>query len=672
MNYPSAKKKDITDNYHGTIIKDPYRELEDPKNAETIDWVTKENKITQDFLNKIEKKEEIKQKITSLWNYEKRSLPLKEANKYFFLKNDGLQDQSVLYMQDTLESTPRVLLDPNTFSTNGTTALSTWSVSKNAKYIAYALSHKGSDWKEIKIKEIDGKELSETLHWAKFTDLSWNKESTGFFYTRYPQSGEYPIEEENSHNKIYFHKIGTSQDEDILIHEDSQDKDRHFDIEVTEDGNYLVLHSMKGTGATNKVAYKKINDKELTPIFEKEDFQYIFVENNKELFYFVTDNNASNRKVISYNVQTKEIKDLVPEFESKLQYCLFVDNNIFIVYLKDACSILKMFKENGEYIKEIDLPFIGNMNSMHGRKEDKEFFFTLSSYLYPSTIFRYNLEQDKLEEYYKTKVAFNQEAYITKQEFATSKDGTKVPLFITYKKGMELDGKNPTLLYGYGGFNVDKTPYFSPSIIAWLDFGGIFVDSVIRGGGEYGSKWHESGMLEKKQNVFDDFIASAEYLCEKKYTSPKHLGIQGGSNGGLLVGACMVQRPELYGAVVCQVPVIDMLRYHKFTVGKYWIQEYGCSENKEDFNYLIKYSPLHNIKEVSYPATLIRTADHDDRVVSAHAKKFAATLQEKNKGENPILLHIEMDAGHGAGKPTSKRIEEKADIYAFLLKTLDT
>jgi prolyl oligopeptidase len=672
MDYPLAKEGSVIEDFHGTKVADPFRWLEDPDSEETIQWVNAQNKLSDNFIKEISKREEIKEKITSLWNFEKRSVPYQVNQKYFFVKNDGLQNQATVYVQDTLDSEPRVLLDPNLLSEDGTTALSGWDISNNDKYFAYALSKKGSDWQEIRIKEIDGKDFDEIIHWCKFTGISWKKDSSGFYYSRYPKPTGSPNEEENSDCKVYFHKLGTKQEEDILIHEDLVDKDRSFSAHVTEDGDFLLLYSMKGTGSTNKVFFRNIDSDSFSPLFDSEDAQYNFIDNTKNIFYFITDKNAPNKKLISINIHSKEVKEVVKESKEPIDSCDFIGGHFFINYLDNAHAHLKMFKEDGVFVRDIALPFLGSLGSIVGKKKDSHFFVSLSSFLYPRIIFEYDIPSNSLKEFYRSKIQFDAEKYITKQFFATSKDGTKVPLFVTHKKVIVLDGNNMCLMHGYGGFNISLTPYFSVSVASWLELGGIFVDTNLRGGAEFGSKWHEGGMLGNKQNVFDDFISVAEFLIAEKYTSSKKLGIIGGSNGGLLVGACMTQRPELFGAVICQVPVTDMLRFHKFTVGKYWVEEYGCAENKEDFDYLIKYSPLHNVKKVIYPPTLVVTADHDDRVVSAHAKKFTATLQKSQQGDNPILLHIEMNAGHGAGKPTKKIIEDKTNVYTFLHKILNT
>ena len=669
MQYPKARKGDVIEEYHSIKVTDPYRWLEDPYSEETKQWVKAENKITDDFLNNINEREKIRERLTTLWDYPKRSIPFHKNNKFYLMKNNGLQNQSVLYVQDSLADKPRILLNPNTWSEEGTSHLGNWEPSKDGKYLAFTISEKGSDWQHIKIMNIEtSEELSEVIHWCKFTSLEWNKESSGFFYGRYPKPSGGLTEDENSNNRVYFHRIGTSQEEDVLVHEDAKDKNLHFGIDLSGCREYIIIGSMKGTGSKNQVHYKKIDDKDFIPLFEKEDAQYSFINNFGTMFYFQTDKDAPKRRIISINIENKEVKEIIPEQEDTLSFAMVVNHKLVVVYVQKAHNILKIYDKGGNFEQEVKLPLLGTIGNIYGEKDQTELFFSLTSFTSPSTIYRFDF--NKLEEYYKSSIKFDGNKYETKQVFYLSKDRTKVSMFITTKKDVELNGKNPTLIHGYGGFNIPVLPSFSVSVANWLEMGGIYVETNLRGGSEYGSKWHEDGMLGKKQNVFDDFIGAAEYLIEKGYTSNKKIAIIGGSNGGLLVAACMTQRPDLYGAVICQVPVIDMLRFHKFTVGKYWIEEYGCAEKEKDFGWLYKYSPLHNIKETSHPSTLIWTGDHDDRVVSAHAKKFAATLQEKDNGTNPLLLHIETAAGHGMGKPTKKVIDERTKMYSFLFKEL--
>jgi len=674
MDYPEATKGDVVDDYHGTSVSDPYRWLEDPDSPETKAWVAKENSLTEDFLLRVPEREKIKTRIKDLWNYVKRGTPHKEGTRYFSRRNDGLQNQSVFYVQESLDSKPEVLLDPNSWSSEGTTAIGVSSASKDAKYLAYAVQEKGSDWQTVKVINIDTKEiLGDEIKWCKFTDFAWAPDGSGFYYGRYPKPDGSLNESENSHNRIYFHKLGTKQEDDVLLHEDPDDKDRHFGLEVTEDGEYLVLESLKGTGSLNKVHYRRFEDEKFLPIFDAEDAQYLYLDNIGTTFYFQTDKDAPMHKIVSVDVNDiTNVRDVIAEGTDALSFSRLINDKIVVGYLHDAHHILKIFNLDGSLYHEVPLPAMGTIGGLSGKREHNEMFFSLGSFLLPTTIYRYDFESKELKVIFRPEVKFDTSKYETKQVFFTSKDGTKVPMFITSKKDIDLDGSHPTLLHGYGGFNISVLPRYSITVAAWLDMGGIYADANLRGGSEYGSKWHEAGMLQNKQNVFDDFIAASEYLIDKKYTSSKKLAIIGGSNGGLLVAACMTQRPELFGGVVCQVPVADMLRYHRFTIGKYWTPEFGNAEkNASHFDFMYKYSPLHNVHKVSYPPILIWTADHDDRVVSSHAKKFAATLQENDTGNNPLLLHIETSAGHGAGKPTLKVIQEKADIYSFLYKVLD-
>jgi len=672
--YPSVRTDDVKDDYYGVKVSDPYRWLEDPNSEETMSWVEEENKVTFEYLNTESERENIKKRLTEVWNFPKYSVPQKEGSRYFFRKNDGLQNQFVLYMQQNLDSEPVVVLNPNEFSTDGTVSINRFSYSNDGTLIAYGLSTSGSDWKEIKIRNIDtGKDYEEIIKWSRSGGVAWKHDNSGFYYNRYPEPGTVAKEDETKYNRVYWHKLDTPQSEDKLVYERPDCKEMGFYPFITDDGEYLILSVSCGTSSKNRVYYRKTDsDDDFIRLLDEGDASYAFIDNVGSKFYFRTNLDAPKGKIISIDLDKPEKQNwhvVLPEQADNMSSVITVNNQFVIEYMHDVCSSLKIYDLTGKFIREIELPVLGSLESIHGEMKDKEMFFSFSSFLYPTTIYSYDFTKEKLKLFRSSEIKFDSSRYETKQVFYKSKDGTSVPMFITCKKDLPLDGNNPVLLYGYGGFSSIMTPYFSTLFLLWLEHGGVYAVANIRGGGEYGEEWHKAGMLHNKQNVFDDFIAAGKYLIEHKYTSPKKLAIQGGSNGGLLVASCMVQRPDLFGAVICEVPLTDMLRYHKFTVGHYWIPEYGSSDKKEDFDVLYSYSPLHNIKEgVTYPAALIMSADHDDRVVAAHAKKFAATLQEKNGGDNPILLRIETKAGHGAGKPTSKVIDEYSDIYAFLFK----
>jgi Serine proteases of the peptidase family S9A len=678
IEYPKTKKVDQTDDYHGTIVADPYRWLENPDSEDSRAWIEAQNKITQAYLATIPEREKIKARLTELWNYEKYSAPFKQGGKYFYFKNDGLQNQSVLYVADSPTDKGRVLLDPNTLSADGTVALSGISVSDDGRLLAYGLSSGGSDWQEWRVREVaTGKDLPDVIKWVKFSRASWTKDGKGFFYSRYPEPNEKTkLEDANFNQKLYYHRIGTPQSEDVLIYERPDHKEWGFGGGVTEDGKFLIISIWKGTDPRNLVFYKDLTDpnaevKELISEFEND---YSFIGNDGTLFYFQTDNSAPRKRIIAIDAAKPEKenwREIVPQAAEVIAGTSLVGDYFIVSYLKDAYTQTKIYDLNGKFVRDVKYTGIGDVSGFGGRRDDTETFYTFTSFTTPPTIYRYNLKTGKSTIFRKLNVKFNPSDYEVKQVFYTSKDGTRVPMFITHKKGIKLDGTNPTLLYGYGGFNVSMTPSFSVSRLVWMEQGGVFAMPNLRGGGEYGEEWWKAGTKLKKQNVFDDFIAAAEFLIKEKYTNPSRLAISGGSNGGLLVGAVLNQRPELFGAALPAVGVMDMLRFHKFTIGWAWTSDYGSSENPEEFKALYAYSPLHNIKKgTKYPAVLVTTADHDDRVVPAHSFKYTATLQEAQGGDAPILIRIETRAGHGAGKPTAKIIEEQADIYGFLMKNL--
>jgi len=678
LTYPTISKSDQIDNYHGTAVADPYRALEDPDTEETKAWVEAQNQVTFSYLNEIPAREKIKQRLTKLWDYEKYGTPFKEGESYFYFKNDGLQNQSVLYTLPTLESEPRVLLDPNQLSEDGTVALSGIAISENGQLLAYGLSSSGSDWQEWKVRDIaTGEDLQDHLQWIKFSGAAWTHDHQGFFYSRYDEPNEKTkLEDVNYYQKLYYHKLGTQQSEDILIYHRSDEKEWGFGGNVTEDGKYLIISIWLGTDSKNLVFYQDLTNlnSEIIELINQFAADYSFIDNDDHIFYFRTDLNAPKGRVIAIDTKkptSENCQEIIPQAVETLESVGILNNQFVADYLQDAHSQIKIFDLKGNFIREVELPGIGSASGFSGKRHDPETFYSFTSFTTPGTIYRYDMKTGKSEIFRQPKVDFNADEYETKQVFYESKDGTKVPMFITHKKGIKLDGNNPTYLYGYGGFNISLTPSFSVSLLIWLEMGGVYAVPNLRGGGEYGEEWHQAGMKEKKQNVFDDFITAAEWLIANNYTKPAKLAIGGGSNGGLLVGACMTQRPDLFGAALPAVGVMDMLRFHKFTIGWAWVAEYGSSENAAEFTNLYAYSPLHNLKMgTAYPPTLIITADHDDRVVPAHSFKFAAALQAAHNGNAPVLIRIEIKAGHGAGKPTAKIIEEAADKWGFLVRVL--
>jgi prolyl oligopeptidase len=678
LNYPVAKKLDQTDDYHGTRVADPYRWLEDANSAETKAWVDAENQVTQAYLAQIPQREAIRQRLTELWNYERYSVPYKEGGRYFFSRNNGLQNQSVLYTMKSLKDTPRLLLDPNTLATDGTVALAGLAVSPDGKLLAYSTAASGSDWNEIRVRDVDtGKDLEDHIQWVKFSNTAWTRDGKGFFYSRYDEPKEATkLADVNYFQKLYFHKLGTPQSADVLVYDRPDEKEWGFHAETTDDGRFLLIQATKGTAHKYRIFYKDLSkpDSKVVALIDNFDAAYDFIDNVGSVFYFSTDRNAPRQRIVAIDVskpQEGNWKTIVPESQQTLQSVHMVNNQLVAEYLADARSVVKVFDLKGKAVREIALPGIGSVSGFGGKRGDSETFFSFTGFTTPTTIYRLDMKSGASTVFRKPDVKFNPADYETRQQFYTSRDGTKVPMFITSKKGLKLDGSNPTYLYGYGGFNISMTPGFSPANLAWMEMGGVYVVANLRGGGEYGEAWHEAGTKLKKQNVFDDFIGAAEWLVNNKVTSPAKLAIGGGSNGGLLVGAAMTQRPELFGAAIPQVGVMDMLRFHKFTIGWAWTSDYGSSENPEEFKALVKYSPLHNLKPgTCYPATMITTADHDDRVVPAHSFKFAATAQAAQTGANPVIIRIDTKAGHGAGKPTSKQIEEVADRWGFLAKAL--
>jgi prolyl oligopeptidase len=678
LEYPKTRKIDHTDTYHGTTVPDPYRWLEDDNSKETAAWVEAQNKVTFAYLESIPYRAKIKQRLETLYNYPKISAPFRRGEYYFFSKNDGLQNQSVYYVQKGLNGTPEVLIDPNKFSADGTSTLSAFSPSKDGKYLGYGISKGGSDWSEYHVMEIaTRKVLPDTLTWVKVSGMAWAGD--GFFYSRYPAPEKgHELSTKNENHQVYYHKVGTEQAQDQLIYEDNANPQRFHNISTTEDERFAILNiSDRGKGKKgNAIFFRDLSksDKNFTPIVgEVGNDNFGVLDNVGDKFLIRTDKNAPNGKVVLYEPKANSWKDVLPEKPEPLQGTGTAGGKLFATYLKDVTTRAYVYDLNGKLENEIKLPGVGSAGGFGGNNDDKFVFYSFTSLNYPPTTFRYDIATKKSTVFRTIEIpGYKADDYETRQVMYTSKDGTKVPMFLVHKKGLKLDGNNPTLLYGYGGFNITTSPTFNALRIALLEQGFVYASANIRGGSEYGEKWHEAGTKLKKQNVFDDFIAAAEWLIANKYTSSQKLALQGGSNGGLLVGAVMNQRPELFKVALPAVGVMDMLRFHKFTIGWNWIADYGSSDNPEEFKALYAYSPLHNIRTgVNYPATLITTADHDDRVVPAHSFKYAATLQEKAAASttNPLLIRIETKSGHGASS-TAKALEITADIYAFLLHNL--
>ncbi|WP_181307310.1 prolyl oligopeptidase family protein [Rufibacter sp. XAAS-G3-1] len=668
--YPKTEKINHVDTYHGTQVPDPYRWLEADTAENVAAWVKQQNEVTFDYLAKIPFREQMKQRLTQLWNYPKYGAPFQEGDYYYFYKNDGLQNQSVLYRQKGLNGTPELFLDPNKLSEDGTTSLGSLDFSKDAKYAVYTTSTGGSDWRDAYVLDVaTGKKLSDELHWIKFSGTSWFKD--GFFYSRYaePTQGS-RLANKNEFHQVYYHKVGTPQSQDQLIWEDKAHPLRLLFAGTTQDEKYLILTASEGT-SNNSLYVKDLtrNNSPLVPLVESFDKEYGVVENIGDKLIVLTNQNAPKYKLIEIDLkkpQQAHWKTLVPETDNVLNNASLVNNRLLLNYMKDAATLVRVHDTSGKWLHDVTLPTIGTASGFGGKKEDKTVFYTFTSFTYPSAIYQYDVATNTSTLFRKSEVDVDMEAYETRQVFYTSKDGTKVPMFITHKKGLPLTGDNPTYLYAYGGFNASMTPGFSIARMVWLENGGVYAVANIRGGGEYGEAWHKAGVTPNKQNVFDDFISAAEYLINQKYTSSQKLAIAGGSNGGLLIGAVANQRPDLFKVALPAVGVMDMLRFHKFTIGWAWVPEYGSSDDAAQFQNLLKFSPIHNIKEgMTYPATLVTTADHDDRVVPAHSFKYIATLQEKGAPGNPYLIRVDVKAGHGAGKSTTAQIAEAADTWAF-------
>ena len=674
--YPSTRKTNQVDNLHGTRIADPYRWLEDLDSVETQAWVEAQNRVTFDFLAAIPERQRLRDRLTKLWNYERYGAPFKKGGRYFYFKNDGLQNQSVLYTLSALGAEPQVLIDPNTLSLDGTVSLTVLSVSEDGEYLAYGLSASGSDWENWRIRRIStGEDLPDQLSRIKFSSPVWAKDGSGFYYGRF-DGDPTKLENINRFQKLYFHRLGDLQDQDALVYHRPDQEDWGFSPDLSEDGRFLFIVVWKGTDPMNLLFWKDLGD-EQAPVRELvSDFHAKFsrIGDDGKTCWLHTDWDAPRGRILNIaldQMDSKDWQEIVPQSADTLEDVSLVGNRLVAEYLQDAHSVVRAFSFTGDPLGEIALPGLGTAGGFTGERQDQETFFTFTSFIFPTSVYRLDFVTGEINLFRKPTMDFEASDYETHQVFCESKDGTRIPIFLVHRRGLNLDGNNPTYLYGYGGFGISLTPNFSTANLPWLELGGVFAVANVRGGGEYGEEWHQAGAKGLKQNGFDDFIAAAEWLVHKGYTKPQRLAIGGGSNGGLLVAACMIQRPELFGAVLPAVGVMDMLRFHRFTIGWAWVSDYGSPEKPEDFRTLLTYSPLHNVKAgTRYPATLITTGDHDDRVVPSHSFKFAATLQPAQAGLVPILIRIETKAGHGAGKPMTKVIEESADRWAFLVKVL--
>ncbi len=674
--YPESNRdSSIVEDYHGTSIADPYRWLEDDHSDETKDWVTRQNDTTFDYLDNIPFKSKVKERLTDLWNYERYSSPFKRGDKYYFFKNDGLQNQSVLYSIDDLSGDGEVVIDPNSFSEDGTTSLGGFSFNKNGTLLAYTISEGGSDWRTAQVLDLKTmKPLNDEINWVKFSGLSW--QGDGFYYSRYPEPNEEDeLSGKNEYHQVYYHKIGSAQKDDKLIYDQPDHPLRNVFAQTTDDERFLILGTSESTSG-NAMSFKDLSkpNSPIVNVVSSFDNDYSVVDNDGDYLFVLTNRDAKNQRLIkidSKNPSSSNWEEIIPEAQQKLQWVTAAGDKLFASYLKDAYSLVKVFDRNGSFIQNLSLPGIGSIGGITGKEESDLAFYSYTSFTYPTTIFKLDTKTLESDIFRQPTVDFDPEQFMTEQKWFESYDGTRVPLFVTHNKKLKLNGDNPTLLYAYGGFDISVTPSFNPGRVPLLENGGVYAVANIRGGGEFGKSWHEAGTKERKQNVFDDFQSAAEYLIKEKYTSSEKLAIQGGSNGGLLVGACITQRPDLYAVAFPAVGVLDMLRYHKFTIGWAWASDYGSSDEPDAFEYLLKYSPLHNVKEAEYPATLVTTADHDDRVVPAHSFKFISELQHNHIGENPVLIRVETSAGHGAGKPTSKRIEEYADVLSFMFYNMN-
>ncbi len=681
MQYPVTKKIDHVDTYHGIEVSDPYHWLEEDvrESARVAQWVKAENKLTFGYLEKLPDRKAIEKRLTQLWDYEKFGTPFKRGGRYYIAKNNGLQNHYVYYVSDTLDGEQRVLFNPNEWSKDGTVALGGLDFSEDGRYVAYGIQEAGSDWRTWKVRDIaSGQDLSDRLDYLKFTDVAWDAQANGFYYAKYPDpdpNNQY--QSLNKNMKVMYHRLGTDQSEDKVVYYQGEHPEWGYGVEVTDDGHYLIYTIWVGTDPKYRIMVQDLTQAESKPVdvittFENE---YTFIDNDGPVLYFRTDKDAPKGRIIAIDLrqpQPEHWRGIIPESDSLLEGANLINNQFVCSYLQDVTTQIKIYSLAGQFIRNIELPGLGTAGGFGGKRTDTETFYSFQSFAVPPSIYRYDMVTGESRLLDRAQVDFDPDQYVTEQIFYPSKDGTRIPMFITHKKDLVYNGQNPTLLYGYGGFNISLTPSFSVSRLAWMEMGGVYAVANLRGGGEYGQAWHEAGKKFNKQNVFDDFIAAAETLIAKKITSTQKLAIMGGSNGGLLVGACMTQRPDLFAAAVPEVGVMDMLRFDQFTAGRFWTDDYGSAQDsKAMFEYLLGYSPYHNLKPGTvYPATLITTADTDDRVVPGHSFKFAARLQACQAGKAPVLIRIETRAGHGSGKPTSMIIEEQADIYAFLKQNL--
>ncbi len=676
MHYPKTATVDVIDDYHGVEVVDPYRWLEDPDSDETKAWVQAQNEVTFGYLESLPAREMLTQRLTRLWDYERYGTPWRVADRLFWMRNDGLQNQSVLYVRED-GGQPRVLLDPNTLSPDGTVALGGMSVRDDGRYLAYSLRESGSDWSTWYVLDVDtGQRLEDRIEWSKFSGAAWAPDGSGFYYSAYdpPREGD-EFEQANYFQKLYFHRLGTPQSADERVYERPDHKEWGFSATVSEDGRYLVIHVWAGSARENRLFYRQLDPPaaEVVELLPVNDAKYEFVGNDGPVFYVQTDLEAPRGRLVAIDTRRPEPEHwttIIPEGEDVLQSVDMVADRFVVNSMHDAHDRVVIHRLDGSVEREVELPSLGSVSGFGGRRDHTDTYYSFTSFLYPTVVYRYDFATGRSELFRRPKIDFDFADYVTEQVFYESKDGTRVPMFLVHRKDLVLDGSNPTLLYGYGGFDISLTPSFSPARLVWLEMGGVFAMANLRGGGEYGEQWHQAGTVHNKQNVFDDFIAAGEWLVEKGYTSPEKLACQGGSNGGLLVGAVVNQRPDLFGAALPAVGVMDMLRFHRFTIGWAWVSDYGSSDDPEQFTTLYAYSPYHNLRPRHYPAILVSTADHDDRVVPGHSFKYTAQLQAVQLGDAPTLIRIETKAGHGAGKPTSKRIEEIADQYAFLVENL--
>lgn len=676
--YPPTTTVDQTDDYHGTTVADPYRWLEDVDADQTHAWVAAQNKVTFAYLASIPQREAYAARLTEIWDYAKYGAPFREGGRTFFYKNDGLQNQSVLLVQDTPDAEPRVLLDPNQLSEDGTVSLGGISISRDGRYLAWSTSTSGSDWRQWQVRDIaTATDLPDNVQWSKFSGATWDHDSCGFYYSRYavPREGE-TFEGANYYQMLYYHRVGTTQDEDVLVYERPDEKEWGFGGTVTEDGRYLIINVWQGTSHNNRLLYQDLHEKSphVRELLMDNDADYTFLGNDGPVFFIKTDKDAPRKRIVAidrHHPEPQHWQELIPESADPMDGASILDNSFVITYLHDVKHRVKVFELDGRFKKDIALPGMGTVSGFGGHEDDTETYYTFTSFLHPSDIYHYDFRTGQAVLFRSSGIAFDFADYTTEQVFFTSKDGTKVPMFLVYRKDLSRDGHNPTILYGYGGFNISLRPEFSISLLPWLEQGGIYAVANLRGGGEYGEEWHQGGMLKNKQNVFDDFIAAAEHLIAEGYTNSTKLAVYGGSNGGTLVGTVVNQRPELFGAAITAVGVMDMLRFQHFTIGWAWTSDYGSSEDPDMFPTLYAYSPYHNLScDIEYPAIMVTTAEYDDRVVPGHSFKYAARLQACQSGDQPAIIRIQTKSGHGAGKPTAMIIQEVADRYAFLHRVL--